>query len=94
MPRLVFTQAARSTLDEYNFEDYLSAISSLFEILANPAPDDVKKFAIGGGFPYQPGMTAFFADGWYIAYRVVNDGDVHISRIMRESDLPPRNPIA
>ena len=94
MPRLVLTRTARSTLDEYDLEDYLSAISSLFEILSNPAPDEVRKFAIGGGFPYQPGMTAFLADGWYIAYRVTDDRDVHISRIMRESDLPPRHPTA
>ncbi|MCY4652072.1 MAG: hypothetical protein OXC95_02790 [Dehalococcoidia bacterium] len=49
---------------------------------------------IGGGFPYQPGMTAFLSDGWYIAYRVINDGDVQVSRIELESDLPPRYPTA
>ena len=94
MAELRYSHSARSNLDSYNLEDYLSAISSLFEILSNPAPDEVKKFNIGGGFPYQPGMTAFLADGWYIAYRVVNDGDVQVSTIMRESDLPPRYPTA
>ena len=94
MAELRYSHSARSKLDSYNLDDYLSAISSLFEILSDPAPDEVKKFAIGGGFPYQPGMTAFFADGWYIAHRVVNDGDVHISTIMREANLSPRHSTA
>ena len=48
MAELRYSHSARSNLDSYNLEDYLSAISSLFEILSNPAPDEVKKFAIGG----------------------------------------------
>ena len=48
MAELRYSHSARAKLDSYNLEDYLSAINSLFEILSNPAPDEVKKFAIGG----------------------------------------------
>ena len=88
-PQLVLTATVRSRLDSYNFREYLSAISVLFEILSDPEVDDIKKFD-ASGFPYPPGVIEFLADGWYVVYRVASNGDVQVSRMYRESDLPPR----
>ena len=88
-PKLILTATVHSRLDSYNFRDYLSAISVLFEILSDPEADNVKKFATRG-FPFAPGVIEFFADGWYVVYRVVGNGDVQVSRMYREVDLPPR----
>ena len=88
-PKLALTATVRSRLESYNFRDYLSAISVLFEILSDPEADNIKKFATRG-FPFAPGVVEFLADGWYVVYRVADNGDVQVSRIYRESDLPPR----
>jgi len=64
-------------------------MSVLFEILSDPEADSVKKFATRG-FPYAPGVIEFLADGWYVVYRIASNGDVQVSRIYREVDLPPR----
>ena len=61
----------------------------LFEILSDPEADNVRKFATRG-FPFAPGVIEFFADGWYVVYRVAGNGDVQVSRMYREEDLPPR----
>ena len=90
-PQLVLTQSARAKLDTFNTEEYLSAISILFEILSDPHADDVRKFATNS-FPYASGIIEFLADGWYVAYRIAGNGDVQVSRMFRESDLPPRYP--
>ena len=88
-PKLVLTATVRSRLESYNSRDYLSAISVLFEILSDPEADNIRKFPTRG-FPFAPGVIEFLADGWYVVYRVVENGDVQVSRIYREEDLPPR----
>ena len=50
-PQLVLTAIVRSRPDSYNFSDYLSAISMLFEILSDLGADNMSKFA-AGGFPF------------------------------------------
>lgn len=88
-PLLVLAATVRSKLDSYSSREYLSAMSVLFEILSDPEADNVRKFATRG-FPFAPGVVEFFADGWYVVYRVASNGDVQVSRLYREEDLPPR----
>ena len=88
-PQLILTQSAQAKLDTLNAEEYLSAISVLFEILTDPHTDNVRKFA-SNAFPFALGTIEFLADGWYVVYRIADNGDVQVSRMFQESDLPPR----
>lgn len=88
-PKLVLAATVRSRLDSYSSRDYLSAVGVLFEILSDPEADNVRKFATRG-FPFAPGVIEFLADGWYVVYRIADNGDVQVSRMYRQEDLPTR----
>lgn len=90
-PELVLSQSVQAKFDTLTSEEYLSVISVLFEILSDPHADNIRKFATSA-FPFAPGTIEFMASGWYVVYRIADNGDVQVSRLFRESDLPPRYP--
>ena len=64
----------------------VSAINTFAEIMRDPEPDGVRKFA-AGYYPNPPGVIETTNEDWYMAYTVLENNEIYISRLYLKSDL-------
>lgn len=78
IPRLLMSNGVRYSLNRLG----ILAWCVLFSILLDPEPDDEYKHH----FAYLSG-TIVFSDGeWLAAYKLLDNGDVQVDFIIRDSD--------
>lgn len=86
MSRLSLSESALRALDNATDSEVASAINTFAEIMRAPEPDGITKFA-AGYYPNQPGVIETTNADWYMAYTVLADNEIYISRLYLKSDL-------
>lgn len=86
MSRLSLSESALRALDNATDNEVVSALNTFAEIMRDPEPDEVTKFA-AGYYPNQPGVIETTNEGWYMAYTVLENNEIYISRLYLKSDL-------
>ena len=86
MSRLSLSEGALRALDNATDNEVVSAINTFAEIMQNPEPDGVTKFS-AGYYPNPPGVIETTNEDWYMAYTVLENNEIYISRLYLKSDL-------
>ena len=80
------SESALLALDSAGSSQVASAINRFAELMRDPESDGVTKFA-AGYYPNQPGVIETTNEDWYMAYTVLENNEIYISRLYLKSDL-------
>lgn len=84
---LTLSQQAQASLTSLNPAAYIEALTVIYGLLLDPRVNNFTTFAYEG-MPYRMPVRFLKDDEWFIVYRALDNGDVHIISI----ELPPTSP--